>query len=180
MEHSFCVQFVCRLTKGPDQGTFGRTRGLQMPRLISIIQDFWRSSEAVGLSQVTCSKMLRQLTGQISAHYSSSKIRNTHLRFLSSGPRATYCTAIPNFAQKPGLSQVTCSKMLRQLTGQISAHYSSSKIRNPHLRFFRLDQGPHTVQQYPISHKNPSIITCRMKKVDSLFLVCTLNVSIIV
>ena len=66
-----------------------------------MIQDFWRSSEAVGLSQVTCSKMLRQLTGQISAHYSSSKIRNTHLRFFSSGPRATYCTAIPNFAQKP-------------------------------------------------------------------------------
>ena len=30
-----------------------------------MIQDFWRSSEAVGLSQVTCSKMLRQLTGQI-------------------------------------------------------------------------------------------------------------------
>ena len=83
-------------------------------------------------------------------------------------------------SESVGLSQVTCSKMLRQLTGQISAHYSSSKIRNPHLRFFRLDQGPDTVQQYPISHKNPSIITCRMKKVDSLFLVCTLNVSIIV
>ena len=41
-----------------------------------------------------------------------------------------------------GLSQV--SKMLRQLTGQISAHYSSSKI-NTHLRLFRPDEGPHTV-----------------------------------
>ena len=37
------------------------------------------------------------------------------------------------------------SKMLRQLTGQISAHYSSSKIRNTHLRLFRPDRGPHTV-----------------------------------
>ena len=26
--------------------------------------------------------------------------------------------------------------MLRQLTGQISAHYSSSKVRNTHLRLF--------------------------------------------
>ena len=45
-----------------------------------MIWDFWQSSEAVGLSQV--SKMLRQLTGQISAHYPSSKIRNTHLRLF--------------------------------------------------------------------------------------------------
>ena len=36
-----------------------------------MIQEFWQSSEAVGLSQVR--KMLRQLTGQISAHYPSSK-----------------------------------------------------------------------------------------------------------
>ena len=42
-----------------------------------------------------------------------------------------------------GLSQVC--KMLRQLTGQIPAHYSSSKIRNTHLCLFRLDQGPHTI-----------------------------------
>ena len=41
------------------------------------MQDFRQGSEAVGLSQV--SKMLRQLTGQITVHYSSSKIRNTHL-----------------------------------------------------------------------------------------------------
>ena len=45
-----------------------------------MIQDFWQSSEAVGLSQV--SKMLRQLRGQISAHYPSSKIRKTHLRLF--------------------------------------------------------------------------------------------------
>ena len=45
-----------------------------------MIRDFWQSSEAVGLSQV--SKMLRQLTGQISAHYPSSKIRNTHFRLF--------------------------------------------------------------------------------------------------
>ena len=43
-----------------------------------------------------------------------------------------------------GLSQV--SEMLRQFTGQISAHYSSSKIRNTHLRLFCPDQGPHTVR----------------------------------
>ena len=42
-----------------------------------------------------------------------------------------------------GLSQV--SKMLQQLTGQIAAHYSSSKMRNTHLRPFRPDQGPHSV-----------------------------------
>ena len=41
---------------------------------------FRRSSEAVGLSYV--SFMVRQLTGQISAHYSSSKIRNTNLRLF--------------------------------------------------------------------------------------------------
>ena len=79
-----------------------------------------------------------------------------------------------------GLSQVTCTKMLRQLTGQISAHYSPSKTRNTHLRLFRPHQGPSTVQQYPISHKNPSIITFRMKKVDSLFLVRMLNVPMFV
>ena len=45
-----------------------------------MIHDFWQSSEAVGLSQV--SKMLRQLTRQISAHYPSSKITNTHLRLF--------------------------------------------------------------------------------------------------
>ena len=36
------------------------------------MHDFWQSSEAAGLSQVR--KMLRQLTGQFSAHYSS--VRN--------------------------------------------------------------------------------------------------------
>ena len=35
--------------------------------------------------------------------------------------------------------------MLRKLTGQISAHYSSFEIKNTHLRLFRQDQGPHTV-----------------------------------
>ena len=66
LERSFCAQFACRLTKWPDQGTFGRTRDLQTQRLFSMIHDFWQSSEAVGLTQV--SKMLRQLTRQISAH----------------------------------------------------------------------------------------------------------------
>ena len=37
------------------------------------------------------------------------------------------------------------SNMLRKLTGQISAHYSSFGIKNTHLRLFRQDQGPHTV-----------------------------------
>ena len=45
------------------------------------MQKFRPSSEAVGLSQVN--KMLCQLTGQISAHYSSSaEIRNTHLEYI--------------------------------------------------------------------------------------------------
>ena len=41
-----------------------------------MIQEFWQSSEAVGLPQV--SKMLRQLTGQISAYYPSSKRKTKH------------------------------------------------------------------------------------------------------
>ena len=41
------------------------------------MHDFRQSSEALRLSQV--SKMLLQLSGQISAHCSSSEIRNTHL-----------------------------------------------------------------------------------------------------
>ena len=73
---SFCAQFAYGLTGGQS----GRTRGLQIERSFSVMQDFWQSSEAVGLSQV--SKMLQQLTGQILAHYSSSKIRNTHLRLF--------------------------------------------------------------------------------------------------
>ena len=61
---SFCTQVACRLTPGKS----GRTRGLQIKteRSFSMMQDFGQSSEAVGFSQV--SKMLRQLTGQISAH----------------------------------------------------------------------------------------------------------------
>ena len=55
-----------------------------------MIQDFWQSSEAAGLSLV--SKMLRQLTGQISTHYPSSKIRNTHLRLFrpDKGPHTVH------------------------------------------------------------------------------------------
>ena len=54
-------------------------RGLHKER--KFVQEFRPSSEAVGLSQVN--KMLRQLTGQISAHYSSSaEIRNTHLEYI--------------------------------------------------------------------------------------------------
>ena len=39
---------------------------IKTERSFSMMQDFGQSSEAVGFSQV--SKMLRQLTGQISAH----------------------------------------------------------------------------------------------------------------
>ena len=70
--------------------------------------------------------------------------------FRETGPRGLqtqrlFCM-MQHFPQSSGavdLSQV--SKMLRQLTGQISAHYSSSKIKKTYLRLFRLDQGPHTV-----------------------------------
>ena len=40
--------------------------------------------------------------------------------------------------------------MLRQLTGQITVHYSSSTVTNTHLRLFRPDQGPHTVPIVPV------------------------------
>ena len=90
---SFCVQVACRLTPGQS----GRTRGLQTEQSFSMMQDFRQSSEAVGFSQV--SKMLRQLTGQISAHYSSSKIRNTHLPLfrLDQGPHTVLNVARPEF-----------------------------------------------------------------------------------
>ena len=55
-------------------------RGLQTEQSFSMKQDFRQRSEAVGLSQV--SKMLQQLRGLISAHHSSSKITNTHLRLF--------------------------------------------------------------------------------------------------
>ena len=52
-------------------GTFKRSG-----HFLYMMQDFRESSEAVGLSQV--SKTLRQPKGRISAHNSSSKIRNTN------------------------------------------------------------------------------------------------------
>ena len=58
-------------------GTTGRTRGLQTERSFSMLYYFRQSSEALRLSQV--GKMLLQLSEQISAHCSSSEIRNTHL-----------------------------------------------------------------------------------------------------
>ena len=90
---SFCAQVACRLTPGQS----GRTRGLQTERSFSMMQDFRQSSEAVGFSQV--SKMLRQLTGQMSAHYSSSKIRNTHLPLFrpDQGPHTVLNVARPEF-----------------------------------------------------------------------------------
>ena len=65
------------VVKWPNQETTGRTRGFQMEQSLSTMQDFRTSSQSVVLSQF--SKILQQLTGQISNHYSSSKIRNTHL-----------------------------------------------------------------------------------------------------
>ena len=56
-----------------------------------------------------------------------------------------YDAAFPQSSEAVGLSQV--SKMLQQLTGQLSAHYSSSKIKKTYLRLFRPDQGPHTVHR---------------------------------
>ena len=50
-------------------GTTSQTRGLQTEWSFSMMHDFWQSSEALRLSQV--SKMLLQISGQISAHCSS-------------------------------------------------------------------------------------------------------------
>ena len=72
--------FHAGLQMGMDQGTTDRTRGLKTEWSSSMMQGFRKSSEALGLSQV--SEMLRQLTGQISAHYSSSKTLNTHLHLF--------------------------------------------------------------------------------------------------
>ena len=67
---SFCAQFACRLTKWPKWPDQVPSNG----PVIFYDAGFLESSEAVDLSQV--SEMLRQLTGQISAHYSSCKIKN--------------------------------------------------------------------------------------------------------
>ena len=93
---SCCAQFACRLSKWPkwpDQGTTGRIRDLQTERSFFMMQDFRQSSEAVGLSQV--SNMLRELTGQISAHYSSFEIKNTHLPLFrpDQGPHTVLFTS---------------------------------------------------------------------------------------
>ena len=73
------THFRCRLPikVAKVAGTTGRTRGLQTERSFSMMHDFRQSSEALRLSQG--SKMLLQLSGQISAHCSSCEIRNTHL-----------------------------------------------------------------------------------------------------
>ena len=73
------THFWCRLPikVAKVAGTTGRTRGFQTERSFSMMHDFRQSSEALRLSQV--SKMLLQISGQISAHCSSSEIRNTHL-----------------------------------------------------------------------------------------------------
>ena len=52
---SCCAQLACRLSKWPkwpDEGTTGRISDLQTERSFSMMQEFWQSSEAVGLSQV--------------------------------------------------------------------------------------------------------------------------------
>ena len=72
--------FAHSLHAGLLSGQSDRTGGLLTERSFSMMHDFRQSSEAVGLPQV--SKMLQQLTGQISAHYSTSKIRNIHLRLF--------------------------------------------------------------------------------------------------
>ena len=73
---TFFLRTVCMPTyKRAGPRNLWRDQGPSNAEVIfSMIQDVWRSSEAVGLSQVTGSKMLRQLTGQISAHYSSPKL----------------------------------------------------------------------------------------------------------
>ena len=90
---SCCAQFACRLSKWPkwpDQATTGRIRDLQTKRSFSMMQDFRQSSEAVDLSQA--SNMLRELTGQILAHYCSFEIKKYSFTPFLSGPRTTYCT----------------------------------------------------------------------------------------
>ena len=67
---SFCAQFACRLTKWPKWPDQVPSNG----PVIFCDAGFLESSEAVDLSQVI--EMLRQLTGQISAHSSSFKIKN--------------------------------------------------------------------------------------------------------
>ena len=69
---------------------------------------------------------------------------HTALQVEPNGAINFYDAGFWQCSEAVGLSQV--SKMIRQLSGQISAHCSSSKIRNTHLSLFHPDQGPHTVQ----------------------------------
>ena len=89
--HSLIARRLTKWPKWPHQGTIGLTRGLQTERSFSMMHVFRQSSEGVGLSQV--SFMLRQLTGQISAHNSSFKIRNIHTSF-SSRSRTVNCIPV--------------------------------------------------------------------------------------
>ena len=43
------------------------------------------------------------------------------------------------------LQSAVCSLQMSYTAGQISAHYSSSKIRKTNLRLFRPEQGPRAV-----------------------------------
>ena len=98
-----------------------RTRGLQTQRLFSTIQDFWRSSDAVGLSQV--SKVFRLLTGQISAHYPSSKIRNSYLRLFrpDQGPHTVpQNTFIAKFPEKGNTQPIDLLNLITNEAGIIT------------------------------------------------------------
>ena len=83
MEHFLFLCTVCMPPLNKVAGPIKKplASGLQTERSFSMMKDFRQSSEHVGLPQ---------LKGQISAHYSSSKIRKTNLRLSrpDQGPRA--------------------------------------------------------------------------------------------
>ena len=138
---SCCAQFACLLSKWPkwpDQATTGRIRDLQTKRSFSMMQDFRQSSEAVDLSQV--SNMLRELTGQILAHYSSFEIKNTHLRLFrpDQGPHTVLFTSDMMYKKykwliymPPNLSARFCnkSKLVEHKTSGLIFFYFSLPLR---------------------------------------------------
>ena len=70
--------FAQSLHAGLQSGQSGRTRSSQTEQSFSRMKDFGKAQKLT-VCHKHISKMFRQLTGQISAHYSSSEARNTHL-----------------------------------------------------------------------------------------------------
>ena len=118
---SCCAQFACRLTKEPlaGSGTFKRSGHFLWCRIFG-------KARKLSVCHNLISNMLRKLTGQISAHYSSFGIKNTHLRLFrpDQGPHV-YCSP-QIWCIKSTNGWFTCHQICRQ-DFVIKANLSNTK-----------------------------------------------------